>query len=676
MASLLVHAGVNAQSSDVLLQGYNWTSPSNPIGWYNTVSNQAQAIANAGIDMVWLPPPSDAADPNGFLPRRLYSISSSYGSGNQLRNLIKNLNNRGIDCIADIVINHRVGMFGQADFVNPSWGCWAVVSNDGWSGACGNPDTGDLYGPARDIDHTNAQVRADYTAWLNWLKDDVGFSGWRYDYVRGFAPSYITQYNNATQPKFSVGELWPDFDINNTDANRQTIVNWVDATGGSSKAFDFTTKGILQVAVQNQYWRLSQNGQLPGLIGWWPARSVTFIDNHDTGGSQNYWPFPGNKVMEGYAYILTHPGTPTVFWDHLFDSGLYNQIRDLVWIRKRNGLTDESMVSIASATSNRYAAIIDGKVAMKIGPGDWSPPTGQGWVLKASGNNYAVWDKLPSTPPGFTVYIRAPQGVTGIPRIHFWGVQPGNLASTWPGPQLTQVCNGWFLYRFDNALSANFVFHNSQGLQTPDLFAWKDSYMVDLKWQDNKPNICKNVCNSSILFRAKMPGGYGQPYTYIWNSVPPATETPWPGFPMTPVANGWHEYTANCARCTNYIFNNNYNQQTVDLWTCGNVVYQPPAALQPLPGEDGFDLNSWSVVSLSPNPAQDFLQLAFNFAHETEVTIEIYDLSGKLVSAHAREWVPEGPSAIIHPVSELANGLYLARVLHGNEVYTAKFMKK
>jgi alpha-amylase len=39
---------------------------------------------------------------------------------------------------------------------------------------------------------------------------------------------------------------------------------------------------------------------------------VTFIDNHDTGSTQHMWPFPADKVMQGYAYILTHPGTPMI----------------------------------------------------------------------------------------------------------------------------------------------------------------------------------------------------------------------------------------------------------------------------------------------------------------------------------------------------------------------------
>lgn len=48
------------------------------------------------------------------------------------------------------------------------------------------------------------------------------------------------------------------------------------------------------------------------MLGYWPTKAVTFIDNHDTGSSQGHWPFPEDKVMQGYAYILTHPGIPCV----------------------------------------------------------------------------------------------------------------------------------------------------------------------------------------------------------------------------------------------------------------------------------------------------------------------------------------------------------------------------
>ena len=34
---------------------------------------------------------------------------------------------------------------------------------------------------------------------------------------------------------------------------------------------------------KNEYWRLKDGqGNPPGLIGWWPSRAVTFLENHDT----------------------------------------------------------------------------------------------------------------------------------------------------------------------------------------------------------------------------------------------------------------------------------------------------------------------------------------------------------------------------------------------------------
>lgn len=36
-----------------------------------------------------------------------------------------------------------------------------------------------------------------------------------------------------------------------------------------------------------EYWRLSDpKGKPPGVVGWWPSRAVTFIENHDTGSTQ------------------------------------------------------------------------------------------------------------------------------------------------------------------------------------------------------------------------------------------------------------------------------------------------------------------------------------------------------------------------------------------------------
>jgi hypothetical protein len=63
------------------------------------------------------------------------------------------------------------------------------------------------------------------------------------------------------------------------------------------------------------------------------------------GSSQGHWRFPGHAVEQGYAYILTHPGTPCVFWDHLCDQRTRDTVARLIAIRKRAAIHCRSPVS-------------------------------------------------------------------------------------------------------------------------------------------------------------------------------------------------------------------------------------------------------------------------------------------------------------------------------------------
>ena len=51
-----------------------------------------------------------------------------------------------------------------------------------------------------------------------------------------------------------------------------------------------------------------------------------------------------NRPGQAYAYILTHPGLPSVYWKHYFDWGpeLQNKIRALINARKVAGVTSGS----------------------------------------------------------------------------------------------------------------------------------------------------------------------------------------------------------------------------------------------------------------------------------------------------------------------------------------------
>ncbi|XP_059316711.1 alpha-amylase 3, chloroplastic [Lycium ferocissimum] len=390
---------------EILCQGFNWESHKSG-RWYKEMHEKAAELSSLGFTVIWLPPPTDSVSPEGYMPRDLYNLNSRYGSFDELKVTVKKFHEVGIKVLGDVVLNHRCASERNQNGIwnifggRLNWDERAVVADDPHFQGRGNKSSGDNFHAAPNIDHSQDFVRKDIKEWLLWLREEIGYDGWRLDFVRGFWGGYVKDYLEATEPYFAVGEYWDSLMYtygemdHNQDAHRQRIVDWINATNGTAGAFDVTTKGILHSAIGRcEYWRLSdQKGKPPGVVGWWPSRAVTFIENHDTGSTQGHWRFPGGKEMQGYAYILTHPGTPSVFFDHIF-SGYRSAIGNLISLRKRNKIHCRSTVEITKAERDVYAAVIDDKVAVKIGPGHYEPPSGhQRWKMAAEGNDYKVWE--------------------------------------------------------------------------------------------------------------------------------------------------------------------------------------------------------------------------------------------------------------------------------------------
>ncbi|GMP94114.1 hypothetical protein CsSME_00043690 [Camellia sinensis var. sinensis] len=284
---------------EILCQGFNWESHKSR-RWYMELHEKVAELSSLGFTVVWLPPPTDSVSPEGYMPKDLYNLNSRYGSTDELKGLVKRFHQVNVRVLGDAVLNHRCAEYQNQNGVwnifggRLNWDDRAVVADDPHFQGKGNKSSGDCFHAAPNIDHSQEFVRKDLKEWLCWLREEIGYDGWRLDFVRGFWGGYVKDYIEASEPYFAVGEYWDSLNYtygemdHNQDAHRQRIVDWINDTNGTAAAFDVTTKGILHAALERcEYWRLSdQKGRPPGVVGWWPSRAVTFIENHDTGSTQ------------------------------------------------------------------------------------------------------------------------------------------------------------------------------------------------------------------------------------------------------------------------------------------------------------------------------------------------------------------------------------------------------
>lgn len=418
LASLpsLEAAPLDGRSQDVLLQAYHWQSAdwqaagkSAPY-WWRQLTTTFSANPNLPFSLIWLPPATDSASIQGYQPRQWFNFNSQYGTETELDQLLQLLRNQGRHPTADLVLNHRGTQGSWCSFKNPDWATSAITQGDeAWSNPnsnCpplarrGHDDTGVNYEAARDLDHYDLQVLRDTEQWVQRLSQK-GFDSGRLDMVRGYAGHFAARYTQNQY--FCVGEFWDGLNLQDPNSHRDRLSRWIDSTGSRCAAFDFTTKGLLNQALsQGEYQRLkTAEGKPSGLIGLRPKHSVTFVDNHDTGPAsqcnrgQNKWPVPCDAahILPGYAYILSHPGIPSIFWPHYFEPAFNfkTPLDAMLKLRSSLGIHSESSVNILRAMPNLYAARIDNKLSIKLGSRDWTP--GDGWQVATSGPDYAWWTR-------------------------------------------------------------------------------------------------------------------------------------------------------------------------------------------------------------------------------------------------------------------------------------------
>ncbi len=92
-------------------------------------------------------------------------------------------------------------------------------------------------------------------------------------------------------------------------------------------------------------------------------------------------------------------------------------------------------------------------------------------------------------------------------------------------------------------------------------------------------------------------------------------------------------------------------------------------------GVDAIVINPVNIKTLSPNPAAEYLDVAFTSEQASEMQIEIFDISGKLL-LNQQVNALAGENTHRLNVENFAAGLYLLRINNGTEVQAKRFVKE
>lgn len=362
-----------------MLQGFEWYLRTDGTHW-DRLASQAKELSKMGVNMIWLPPAYKGLggmNNVGYGVYDLYdlgewdqmgSVSTKYGTKDQYLNCCKTLQQNGIEVLADMVLNHKMGAdeketfrackvnnqdryCKQSDFYEIEaftqfnfYGRNNMYSDFKWNH---NHFTGIDYDARRgengiylfegkewakdvdsennnfdylmgaNVDLNNEEVVEELTRFGQWYQDTVEIDGFRLDAVKhmsaGFYRNWIKSMRAYSEKElFTVGEFWSG------DLNK--LRNYIHQTEGVMSLFDVPLHmHFYDASHGNGYYDMAQLFQntLTKEDSW---HSVTFVDNHDTQPGQSLGGFvaPWFKEIAYTIILLQEKGIPCVFYGDLY----------------------------------------------------------------------------------------------------------------------------------------------------------------------------------------------------------------------------------------------------------------------------------------------------------------------------------------------------------------------
>ncbi len=356
----------------MLIQYFHWYLKQDDYLWQN-LKEDAKHLKSLGVTKVWMPPAYKGSHGNADAGYGVYdmydmgefdqkgTVGTKYGTHVEYQEAIDALKQEGIDVIADVVLNHKLGAdatemvdvisinpndrnhvyeeqtieawtqfnfsqrkgqysdfkwkkehFSSVDYDNKQHqkGLY-LFKGKSWAEnidlELGNYD----YLMGADVDFKNPEVIEEYDRWAQWYVKRFGIDGFRLDAIKHIDFDFFHDWLEKIrqdQALFVVGEYWsPDL---------RSLLNYLIENEYSMSLFDVPLHFNLEHAsIQKEAYDLRSifTGTLVRNL---PDHAVTFVDNHDTQEGQSLESYikPWFREIANALILLRHEGEPCVFY--------------------------------------------------------------------------------------------------------------------------------------------------------------------------------------------------------------------------------------------------------------------------------------------------------------------------------------------------------------------------
>ncbi|HRF45288.1 MAG TPA: alpha-amylase family glycosyl hydrolase [Candidatus Competibacteraceae bacterium] len=331
-------------------------------GTLKGVESHLDHLQYLGVKTIWLMPVFESMSDHGYDTTNYYAIKTNYGSINDLRDLVKAANEKGMKVILDLVINHAGSNHPWFSSNNLSerkdrWFTWS--SNDkGWPEPWGGGDTWShdplsnldrdhngndhdddffytVFGSTMpDLNYNNVVTRKElideFTKVMRFWIKETGVAGFRCDAVR-----YLVENGpdpNARKDQPETHKIWKTLRANLKEIDPQAILlaeaptetyeqmrSYYGSGDEFHTAFHFMYQGVLMSTLIHERRPSNLLKDLYAIQSSLPAgtQDTIFLSNHDSfAGARAASQLGGNiaKMKSVASLYLLLSGNPAIYY--------------------------------------------------------------------------------------------------------------------------------------------------------------------------------------------------------------------------------------------------------------------------------------------------------------------------------------------------------------------------